>query len=157
MTGFSNALRAFLFVITLTAGIAWLSPGAAAQQEPELQIESGKRFLEHEEATRPRHGHFAHDEFRHGPPDVVRHPPGPSTMMGPGMGRRVVPIRHVSVDEVRHFLEHRLTMMGFDGLRVGAVEEIDDERIIAEIVTADGTLVQEITIDRHSGLIEEAN
>ena len=78
-------------------------------------------------------------------------------MMGPGMGRRVVPIRHVSVDEVRHFLEHRLTMMGFDGLRVGAVEEIDDERIIAEIVTADGTLVQELTIDRHSGLIEEAN
>ena len=75
--------------------------------------------------------------------------------MAPGMGPRVVPIKHLSTDDVRHFLEHRLDGQGYKRLKVGPVEEKDNGTIGAEIVTADGSLVQRLEVDRHTGLIKQ--
>ena len=75
--------------------------------------------------------------------------------MAPGMGPRVVPIKHLSIDDVRHFLEHRLDGQGYKRLIVGTVEENDNGAIVAEIVTAEGSLVQHLEVDRHTGLIKQ--
>ncbi len=70
---------------------------------------------------------------------------------GPHLGKRVVPIRHISTDDVRHYLEHRLERQGYTRLKVGPVEEKDDDTITAEIQTVDDSLVQRLEVDRHSG------
>jgi hypothetical protein len=56
-------------------------------------------------------------------------------------------------DNVRPHLEHRLTMMGLPNLMLGSIEEQDDDTLVAEIVTRDGTLVQRLAIDRHNGAL----
>ena len=80
---------------------------------------------------------------------------GPGTM-GPGYGRAVTPERDLSTDDVRHFLEHSLEMHGNERLKIGEVEEIDGDRILAEIVTQDGSLVERLAVDRHSGRMRRA-
>ena len=82
---------------------------------------------------------------------------GTGPMMGPGMGPRVVPIKHLSLDDVRHFLEHRLDGQGYKRLKVGTVEEKDKATIVAEVVTAEGSLVQRFEVDRHSGHIKQVD
>ena len=77
--------------------------------------------------------------------------------MGPGMGTRVVPISHLSTDDVRHFLKHRLDRQGYKRLKVGTVEEKGDDTIVAKIVAADGSLVQRLEVDRHCGLIQQVD
>ena len=74
--------------------------------------------------------------------------------MAPGMGPRVVPIKHLSTDDVRHFLEHRLDGQGYKRLKVGTVEAKDNGTVVAEIVTAEGSLVQRLEVDQHTGLIK---
>ncbi len=80
---------------------------------------------------------------------------GSQGKMAPGMGPWVVPIKHLSTDEVRHFLEHRLDGQGYKRLKVGSVEEKDNGTISAEIVTVEGSLVQRLEVDRHTGLITQ--
>ncbi len=75
--------------------------------------------------------------------------------MAPGMGPWVVPIKHLSTDEVRHFLEHRLAVQGYKRLKVGSVEDQDNGTISAEIVSVEGSLVQRLEVDRHTGLITQ--
>ncbi len=82
-------------------------------------------------------------------------PQGMGPMMGLGMGPKVVPIKHLSTDDVGHFLERRLDGQGNKRLKVGSVEEKDNATIAAEIVSADGSLVQRLEVDRHTGLIEQ--
>ncbi len=77
--------------------------------------------------------------------------------MGHGFGTRVVPMRHLTVDDVRHFLEHRLAWRGNKRLKLGEVKEADEETIIAEIVTVDGSLVQRFKIDRHTGRMKQVD
>jgi hypothetical protein len=77
-------------------------------------------------------------------------------MMGPGQGMmggdmQVTPSRDLRAADVRHFLEHRLEMHGNDRLKVGEVEEVDDDTIVAEVVTVDDSLVERFQVDRHSG------
>ncbi len=83
---------------------------------------------------------------------------GPGMMgpgiMGPGVGMRVTPIRHLSADDPRHFLEHRLAWLGCKPLVVGSVEEKDEDTIVAQIVTGEGAGVQEREVDRRSGFVE---
>lgn len=86
-------------------------------------------------------------------------PGGEAGMMGPGMmgqgfGDRVVPSKHLSTDDVRHFLEHRLDRRGNKRLKVGDVKEEGKDSIIAEIVTVDDSLVERLKVDRHSGLLQ---
>ena len=57
-------------------------------------------------------------------------------MMGPGVGMRVTPIRHLSADDLRHFLEHRLAWLGCKRLVVGSVEEKDEDTIVAHRSTS---------------------
>ena len=84
---------------------------------------------------------------------------GGQGMMAPGFGRglglggRVVPSRDLTADDVRHFLDHRLEMHGNKRLKVGEVREADDDNIVADITTVDGSLVERIEVDRHTGKI----
>jgi hypothetical protein len=84
---------------------------------------------------------------------MMRQGMGGQGKMAPGMGPWVVPIKHLSTDEVRHFLEHRLDGQGYKRLKVGSVEEKDNGTISAEIVSVEGSLVQRLEVDRHTGLI----
>lgn len=80
-------------------------------------------------------------------------------MMGQGyggspmMGGQVAARADLGVDDARHILEHRLDWHGNKRLKVGDVKAIDDDKIVAEITTVDGSLVQRLEIDRHSGAV----
>ena len=76
-------------------------------------------------------------------------------MMGPGFGMRVTLPRDLSVDDVRHFLEHRLAHQGYKRLKVGTIKEKDKDTVAADIVTADGSLVQRLEVNRHTGIMKE--
>ena len=91
-------------------------------------------------------------------------------MMGRGgMGRRMMhsgrrmhgemqvrQIQHLEVDDAKHFFEHYLERMDNKRLKLGKVEQTDDDTIIAEIVTVDGSLVHKFQVDRHSGRVSPA-
>lgn len=85
-------------------------------------------------------------------------------MMGPGMMGQgqmgpsmMQPLREdLTAKDVKHMMEHRLGWMGNPNINVGKVEEQDDDTIIAEIVTKDGSLVEKMKVDRHTGMIQPA-
>ena len=90
---------------------------------------------------------------------------GGQGMMGPGMmgsgfgkgsglGNQVVPSKDLSSDDVRHFLEHRLEMQGNKRLTLGEVKEADEDKIVADITTVDGSLVERLEVDRHTGQMQ---
>lgn len=68
----------------------------------------------------------------------------------------ITPAVHLSATDVRHFLKHRLDSGGNPRLAIGEVTETDDDTIAAEIVTTDGSLVERLSIDRHSGRVARA-
>ena len=79
-------------------------------------------------------------------------------MMG-GMGQhmmRVRPTTHLSVDDVQHHFVHVLKRRGNARLRVGKVEMKDDDTILAQIETVDGSLVEAFEVDRHSGSVKQS-
>jgi hypothetical protein len=83
---------------------------------------------------------------------------GPGYGTGPGMRQ---PLRQdLTVGEVEHILGHRLAWRlawhGNPNVKVGTVEAIDDDTIVAEIVTQDGSLVQRLEVDRHTGWMQPA-
>ncbi len=63
----------------------------------------------------------------------------------------------LSADDVRAGIERILAWHGNERLKVGEVTEADDDTIIAEIVTLDGSLVDRFKVDRHSGLRQRIN
>jgi hypothetical protein len=71
---------------------------------------------------------------------------------GPGM--RVTPTQHLTTDDVRHFFGHWLEREGNPRLKLGKVEQVDEDTIVAEIVTVDDSLVQRFKVDRHSGDVQ---
>jgi hypothetical protein len=80
-------------------------------------------------------------------------------MMGPGMmgrGMGVLP-QDLSVENVQHMLEHQLAWQGNPNLKLGKVEEKDEDTIVAEIVTQDGSLVQRLQVDRHTGMMQSTS
>ncbi|HMB77518.1 MAG TPA: hypothetical protein VKN76_14055 [Kiloniellaceae bacterium] len=69
--------------------------------------------------------------------------------MGPGM---MQPLRQdLTTADVQHMLDHELAWQGNPNIKLGPVEETDDDTITADIVTQDGSLVQKLEIDRHTG------
>jgi hypothetical protein len=76
--------------------------------------------------------------------------PGP----GYGMGPAARPDMDLSADDVRARLERSLSWHGNKRVRVGEVKEADKDTIVADIVTVDGSLVDRLKIDRHSGLVQ---
>jgi hypothetical protein len=80
-------------------------------------------------------------------------------MMGQGMGpgsMAALP-QDLSVENVRHMLEHQLAWQGNPNLKLGKVEEQDEDTIVAEIVTQDGSVVQRLHVDRHTGMMQPAS
>jgi len=70
-------------------------------------------------------------------------------MMGQGM---MQPLRQdLTTADVQHMLGHQLAWQGNPNIKLGPVEEKDDDTITADIVTQDGSLVQKLEIDRHTG------
>ncbi len=76
-------------------------------------------------------------------------------MSGQGLSSQVVPSTNLTADDVRHFFEHRLEMHGNKRLEVGEVKEADDDKIVADITTADDSLVQRLEVDRHTGQMRD--
>ena len=81
--------------------------------------------------------------------------PGPGYGMGPGMmqgyGTPGGFSKDLSTDDVRTMLERQLAMTGNKRLKVGDVKEKDNNTIVADIVTADGSLVDRVAVNRHNG------
>jgi hypothetical protein len=77
-------------------------------------------------------------------------------MMGQGMSPGTMrPLRQdLTVDDVKHALGHELEWSGNPNLKLGAVEDLDADTVIAEIVTQDGSLVQKLEVDRHTGSMQ---
>jgi hypothetical protein len=103
-------------------------------------------------------------------PGMMGHGPimGHGSMMGPGMmghgmwgggyghgsayGKSAIqPDKDLSVDDVRARIERSLKWHGNERLKVGEVKELDDDTIVAEIVTLDDSLVDRLEVDRHTG------
>jgi hypothetical protein len=84
-------------------------------------------------------------------------------MMGPGMmgqgmqGFRLVPMMHLSTDDVRVFLQRHISAHGLTRLQVGEVTQSDDETITADIVTREGSLALRLEIDAYTGFVESVS
>lgn len=73
----------------------------------------------------------------------------------PGGAGAAQPLREdLSVSDVEHMLGHRLEWQGNPNVKLGDVEERDGDTIVAEIVTKDGSLVQRLEVNRHTGWIQ---
>ena len=77
---------------------------------------------------------------------------GPGYGMGQGMTQPLP--QDLSADDVKHMIEHQLAWQGNPNVKVGNVQEKDDDTIVAEIVTQDGSLVQKFEVDRHTGWMQ---
>ena len=79
-------------------------------------------------------------------------------MMGYGMGPGMMqPLRQdLTAADVKHMMGHRLAWNGNPNLKLGKVEEKDDDTIVAEIVTKDGSVVQSLEVNRHTGWMRPA-
>jgi hypothetical protein len=69
---------------------------------------------------------------------------GPALLYGP-------PAEGITVERARAMLEGVLAWHGNPRLKLGTVEEQNEETIVAEILTVDDSLVQRLTIDRATG------
>lgn len=69
---------------------------------------------------------------------------------GPGRGWAALP-SNLTVEQVRHMLEHEVQWSGNDKLEVGKVEKSDDDTITAEIVDDDGEVVRRYEVNVHTG------
>jgi hypothetical protein len=100
-------------------------------------------------------------------PGMMGHGYGPGMMgpgmmgqmpgaMGPGMhGFRVVPMMHLSTDDVRRFLQRHISAHNLEHLQVGEVTATDDETITADIVTREGSLALRLEIDAYTGFVKD--
>jgi hypothetical protein len=91
--------------------------------------------------------------------------PGTMGQMGPGMmahgmgdsmmhGLRVVPMMQLSPDDVRAFLQHHIGAHDLQHLKVGDVEQTDDDTITADLVTENGSLALRLEVDPHTGAVK---
>ena len=138
------ALALFLGIYTAIASLP--APAAAQQAQGQMPMMGQGQMPMMGQGQMPMMGH-----------GMMRQGMGGQGKMAPGMGPRVVPIKHLSTDDVRHFLEHRLDGQGYKRLKVGPVEEKDKATIVAEVVTAEGSLVQRFEVDRHTGIIKQVD
>ncbi len=83
--------------------------------------------------------------------------PGPYQGYGAGygMGPAVDQGEDLSADDVRDRIERNLAWHGNERLMVGEVTEADEDTVIADIVTKDGSLVRRFRIDRHTGQMRD--
>jgi hypothetical protein len=76
-------------------------------------------------------------------------------MMSGGMGPMCPMMartdKDLSPEQVRDILEGQIAWTGNKRLKVGSVEQKDDETYVAEIVTVDDSLVQRLEVNRSTG------
>ncbi len=84
-------------------------------------------------------------------PPGYGHGPQPGYGMGPAVDQG----EDLSVDDVRDRIERNLAWHGNERLMVGEVTEADEDSILADIVTKDGSLVRRFRIDRHTGQMRD--
>ena len=82
-------------------------------------------------------------------------------VMGPGMSMMGLGImqplaKDLTAADVLHMIEHQLAWQRNPNLKAGKVEEKDQDIITAEVVTQEGSLVQRLEVDRHTGLMRVA-
>ena len=78
----------------------------------------------------------------------------PGMMRGRGMGPAPLygpPAEGITVERARAMLEGVLAWHGNPRLKLGTVEEQNEDTIVAEILTVDDSLVQRLAIDRATG------
>ncbi len=80
---------------------------------------------------------------------------GPGMRMGMMMGRRMTD-RKLDASEVERILSGMLAWHGNKRLKVGKVEEKDDNTVIAEVQTVDNSLVAKMVVNRKTGAISYA-
>lgn len=94
-------------------------------------------------------------------PGMMRGGYGPG-MMGTAYGPQGTPCpawgdaddhEPLTLDDARKQVEQRLAWMGNPHLKVGTVEAKNDKTYVATIVTADGSLVDTLEIDRATGFM----
>lgn len=76
--------------------------------------------------------------------------------MGALFGSRVRPVMNLSAGDVRSYLTSRLDQINNKRLKLGDVKS-DNGTIIADIVTVDNSLVQQLKVDPHTGAITYEN
>ncbi len=107
-------------------------------------------------------GHMGHGTG-HGMGQGTGHGMDHGMMMGPAHGAAPCPSSAAVIDEdidadvVRSWLDRSLAAHGNKRLKVGDVKATDDDTIVAEIVTIDGSLVQRIEVDRQTGRMQQVN
>jgi hypothetical protein len=69
---------------------------------------------------------------------------GPALLYGP-------PAAGITVERARAMLEGVLAWHGNPRLKLGTVEEQNEDTIVAEILTVDDSLVQRLAVDRATG------
>jgi hypothetical protein len=74
-----------------------------------------------------------------------------------GMGMAAPLAEDLSSDGVRHMMEHRVARTGNPNLKVGEIVVQDDDTITADVVTQDGSLVRRFMVDRHTGMMRQAD
>ena len=62
--------------------------------------------------------------------------------------------RDLTVDEVKHMMQHRIDWVENPNLKVGNTTQESADTIVTEIVTKDGSLVRKIEVDRHTGRMQ---
>jgi hypothetical protein len=84
-------------------------------------------------------------------PGMMKDCMGPRAAMP--FGARVTPMMNLSVEDVRGYLDMQLERLNNKRLKLGDVQA-DGNKVTADIVTVDNSLVQRLIIDRRTGAIE---
>lgn len=160
--GTARPVTAAVAAIVVATGVAAAAPSSA--HDPGAAGMGQPYQWYHQWHMRPMMGP---GQMAHGP---MGQGPGPMTwscmmchhqtpgMAGHGMGQ-AVPQRlaeDLTAADVREMMEHRLAWSGNPNVKVGKVEERDDDTIVAEVVTQDGSLVQGLEVNRHTGWMRPA-
>lgn len=80
---------------------------------------------------------------------------GPCPMAGRGGYQPLA--RDLSIDDVRHMMQHRVERSGNPNLKLGEVAEHGEDAIAADVVTQDGSLVRRFVVDRHTGAMHPSD
>jgi hypothetical protein len=76
---------------------------------------------------------------------------------GPGYWQNPAMPRELTTADVERMLTNHLEWQGNPNIKLGKVEDKDENTIVAEIVTNDGALVDRLEVDRRTGQVRRPN
>jgi hypothetical protein len=145
MTSVASTAATWAFVVLLGAGTAF---GQSAHDQHHPQQAPAGQGMPMQPGMMGQMGH-----------GMMGQGMGPGMMdhgMGSGMmhGLRVVPMMHLSPDDVRAFLEHHIAAHDLQHINVGDVAQTDADTITADLVTKNGSLALRLAVDPHTGAVK---